>query len=359
MAARLLCLRPVAAGDDATAGEASATGGRGVRSWVAQTDGSAAAELVSYCERWTPVWEARRSGVYLDLTGMARLLGGDGDGAAGVCRQAPKHWGPLSAGLGGSTLVALLAARLAGTAPGRLLVVPPGNEARFLAPFAVSVLGGRFPAEVVRLQQLGVRTLGDLQVVPTTLLVATLGSVGVALAATAEGQALDCLQPDRHRRPEDCVVVRARWRRPLAGALLESALRRAVARRAMLACAGGPGCWQSWCWQSTWAGGDQATTTLPGRGADTWPVWLDLVEQLWRRLPVRRRGLVALELRAGRRCPDPGQGSLFPDPERERALALAAGWRRVAGLRLGLACEAALATWNICWDGAAMIPEAS
>lgn len=331
MAARLLCLRPVAAGDPSTA------------------------ELAAYCERWTPVWEARRSGVYLDLTGMSRLLGGDGDGAAGVCGQAPKQWGPLSAGLGGSTLVALLAARLASATPGRLLVVPPGNEARFLAPFAVSVLEGRFRVEVARLQQLGVRTLGDLQAVPANLLAATFGGVGVALAAAAQGRALERLQPDRHRRPEDSVVVRARWRRPLSGAPLESALRRAVARRAMLACAGGPGCWQSWCLRGTWAGGGQATATLPGRGADTWPAWLDLVEQLWRRQPVRRRGLVALELRAGRRCPDPGQGDLFPDPEREHALALAAGWRRIAGLRLHLACEATLAAWNICWDAATLV----
>jgi hypothetical protein len=95
-----------------------------------------------------------------------------------------------------------------------------------------------------------------------------------------------------------------------------------------------------------------AVATGPGRGDDSWDAWLALVEELWRRWPHRRRGLVGLELRAGRPRRVEDQGSLFPDPAAAGRMRLTAGWRRLAGGGLRFASEAVLVDWGIRWDEA-------
>src|SRR5207244_10989758 len=46
--------------------------------------------------------------------------------------------------------------------PGGLLVVPPGREASFLAPFPIRLLPGVGPSAEKRLRQAGVETIGAL-----------------------------------------------------------------------------------------------------------------------------------------------------------------------------------------------------
>jgi DNA polymerase IV len=46
--------------------------------------------------------------------------------------------------------------------PGGITVVPPGKEARFLAPFPVRTLPGVGPKAEIRLAAAGVKTIGDL-----------------------------------------------------------------------------------------------------------------------------------------------------------------------------------------------------
>ncbi len=301
---------------------------------------------------WAPAWEAAGGGIYLDLSGTDRLLGPGPRGALRVCRDARRRWESMSGGLGRGALVAFLAGRMAAAEANCMLEVPAGNESTFLEPFSVSVLAGRFPAEVTRLQHLGVRTLGDLQATSRALLVATFGAVGATLYEAAHGRLPVVLRPDRHREPQETVVAEARWSRPLAGDALERALRRAVARRAMIACAGGPGEWQPWRLRGWWAGGGASDVTAVGCGHDTWDDWLALVGTLWRRLPRRRRGLVGVQLRAGRRQAAHDQPLLFPDIGLEQRGSLARGWRGLGkGVQLG--SEALLVAWDLQWSAEA------
>ena len=71
--------------------------------------------------------------------------------------------------------------------PDGLVVVPPGEEAAFLATQPLRVLPGLGPAAEQRLAGLGLRTVGDLARLPHELLVARLGNQGPALQALALG----------------------------------------------------------------------------------------------------------------------------------------------------------------------------
>jgi hypothetical protein len=306
-------------------------------------------ELSEFCARWAPIWTTTARGVYLDLTGTGRLIGYGLDGAACVCRDAPSRWGAVSGGLGRDPLVARLAGRLASSVPGRLLQVPEGSERAFLAPFSIMVLARRFPSQVARLRLLGVRTLGDLQIIPRALLSAIFGQEAVVLLDAAQGSLACDLSRARHHRPEGCLLVGASWRRPLAGSPFEQALRRALARRVMLLCGDGPGRWKSWTLRATWDGGKTAMSTDTGRRTDAWPAWLALVEDLWRRLPSRRTGLVALELRGVRDGRTAIQADLFFDEAQERRSAFIKSWRRLPGVPLSFASETLLHAWEIRW----------
>src|SRR5262245_10723311 len=72
--------------------------------------------------------------------------------------------------------------------PGGITVVPPGREARFLAPLAVRLLPGVGPRAEERLTRAGIQTIGALAALEDTGLKAVLpGSVGVLLRDRARG----------------------------------------------------------------------------------------------------------------------------------------------------------------------------
>ncbi|HJU48781.1 MAG TPA: DNA polymerase IV [Gaiellaceae bacterium] len=72
--------------------------------------------------------------------------------------------------------------------PGGITVVPPGREARFLAPFAVRALPGVGPRAEERLAAAGVKTIGDLAALSEAQLKALLpGAVGTLLRDRARG----------------------------------------------------------------------------------------------------------------------------------------------------------------------------
>jgi DNA polymerase IV len=72
--------------------------------------------------------------------------------------------------------------------PGGITVVPPGSEARFLAPFSVRSLPGVGPRAEARLIAAGVTTIGSLAALEDSVLRALLpGSVGKLLRDRARG----------------------------------------------------------------------------------------------------------------------------------------------------------------------------
>ncbi|MCL4298441.1 MAG: DNA polymerase IV [Anaerolineae bacterium] len=100
---------------------------------------------------------------------------------------------PCSLGVATNKLVAKIAndvgksAARSGQPPNALQVVPPGQEAAFLAPLPVESLWGVGPKTAERLHGLGLRTIGDLARWPEADLVRRFGQHGHDLARHAKG----------------------------------------------------------------------------------------------------------------------------------------------------------------------------
>jgi DNA polymerase-4 len=123
---------------------------------------------------------------YLDLSDRVESW----EGAVKVARalqQRIKVEIGLSASLGvaANKLVAKVASDR--DKPGGLTVVPPGEEAAFLAPLPVHVLWGVGPVTAQKLAQLGVASVGDLAGVPEGELRQRFGRHGADMARMARG----------------------------------------------------------------------------------------------------------------------------------------------------------------------------
>ncbi len=93
----------------------------------------------------------------------------------------------LTASVGVSTtkLVAKIASDL--RKPDGLVVVPPGEEAAFLAPLPISRLWGVGEKSAAVLAEYGVRTIGDLAALPPDVVVRRFGKHGASLVDRARG----------------------------------------------------------------------------------------------------------------------------------------------------------------------------
>ena len=100
---------------------------------------------------------------------------------------------PNSIGIATNKLVAKIAndvGKMSGTGegpPNALTVVPPGEEAAFLAPLPVDMLWGVGPKTKARLARLGIETIGELAEYPTLALAEQLGKHGYQLSRRARG----------------------------------------------------------------------------------------------------------------------------------------------------------------------------
>jgi hypothetical protein len=312
--------------------------------------------LADFCNRITPAWELSVRGAYLDLTGTDRLYGRGLDGAAHVSRMARDLKGALSAGAASTRLVAELASLTAARAGGGVLAVLPDQVPVFLQSFPVDFLSER-RSVVNRLRQLGVRTLGDLQVIPPSLLQSVFGKGGSRLADEAWGRAAGFQVPVHEFTAGDAagldLVVGVRMARPVSSGPLVLALRRGLAVRALTLCPGGPARRGRWHLTVMWAEGARDSTRVRGPEPPGWTSWLGHVERLWKRLPKRRQGLLGMELWAeplGSPCPR--QGSLFSFDEADCRLAEVLRLsRRESHLFLGPGSEDLLTPLGVSWYG--------
>ena len=131
---------------------------------------------------------------YVDLTGTERLFGPARRTAGTIQERVAGEVGlSVSVGLGSNKLIAKVASDL--DKPHGFVVVPPGEEAAFLAPLPVERLPGVGPALLKQLQNRGVRTVGDLARVSELLLYLSFGEWGRELARAARGEDCRLVEP--------------------------------------------------------------------------------------------------------------------------------------------------------------------
>lgn len=124
---------------------------------------------------------------YLDITGLHAPYGGARGLAQYLKRSVKEKTGlTLSIGVATSKTVAKVASD-AGK-PDGLMVVPPGQEAAFLAPLSVRVLWGVGPKFAQALADSGFRTVADIQNAPANQLGALFGARGRELWDMAHGR---------------------------------------------------------------------------------------------------------------------------------------------------------------------------
>jgi DNA polymerase-4 len=159
-------------------------------------------EVMAILRRFTPLVEPISiDEAFLDVT-ASRALFGDGERVAGLIKRAVKDETELtiSVGVASTKLVAKIASDL--RKPDGLVVVPPGTEAAFLAPLAISRLWGVGPSTAAALRDFSVSTIGDLQALDRLALVRRFGKHGATLVDRAHG-----VDPDPVDDPESAKSV--------------------------------------------------------------------------------------------------------------------------------------------------------
>jgi DNA polymerase-4 len=138
-------------------------------------------------DEYTPLVEhAGIDEAYLDLSGC-RLALGDPAGVVGEIRKriADELGLPASGGLSAAKVVSKVAS--AAAKPNGFLEIKPGEELAFLSPLPVEKLPGVGPVCRASLADLGIRTVGDLSLLPVEALESVLGSWGRVLHEHARG----------------------------------------------------------------------------------------------------------------------------------------------------------------------------
>jgi DNA polymerase-4 len=123
---------------------------------------------------------------YLDLSGTERLLGPPLEAAHKLHERMKQATGlNCSVGIASARMVAKVASDQA--KPNGVLWVQPGLEANFLAPLDVRRIPGVGKVTEKRLQELGIRKVGDLARLEVEFLRRRFGQWGLALAGKARG----------------------------------------------------------------------------------------------------------------------------------------------------------------------------
>ncbi len=135
-----------------------------------------------------------RIAVHVD--GLTRLWGLEETLVARMAESlAPILPGLPRAGIAGTSFAASVAAAHAREG-GQPVLVPPGDEARFLAPLPARLLT-RDPDVRARLARFGLRTIGSVAALPRSALVARFGDEGALLHARAGGEETERFRPRR------------------------------------------------------------------------------------------------------------------------------------------------------------------
>ena len=124
---------------------------------------------------------------FLDMTGAERLLGPPEEMGRGLKREVFEATGGLTVSVGLSTTKYVAKVASDHAKPDGLTLVPPGDVLEFLWPLPVSRLWGVGARTRQRLEELGLRTIGELARQPRARLEARLGALGGAVHRLAWG----------------------------------------------------------------------------------------------------------------------------------------------------------------------------
>ncbi len=147
----------------------------------------ASRDVMEVLRRFTPQVEPISiDEAFLDVTGSMALFG-DGEAIGRAIKSAVRDEVHLtvSVGVARTKLVAKIASDL--RKPDGLVVVPPGEEAAFLAPLPISRLWGVGDKTATVLADYGVRTIGDLAALPPDVVIRRFGKHGASLVERARG----------------------------------------------------------------------------------------------------------------------------------------------------------------------------
>lgn len=144
------------------------------------------AVMALFAERTPLVEPISLDEAFLDVTGTAHLFGGAEQCGRDLKRDVQEQVGlVLSVGLASNKLCAKVASDL--QKPDGFVIVPRGGEAAFLAPLPLKRLWGVGPKTQQVLEDLGMRTIGDLARADPALLEARLGEHGATIQQRARG----------------------------------------------------------------------------------------------------------------------------------------------------------------------------
>jgi DNA polymerase-4 len=148
---------------------------------------SVSRDVMAILRRFSPLVEPISiDEAFIDVTGSRPLFGDGGTIARRIKDEVRSDVGlTASVGVARTKLVAKVASDL--RKPDGLVVVPPGEEAAFLAPLPITRLWGVGAKSAAALREYGVRTIGDLAALPDDLLTRRFGKYGASLGERARG----------------------------------------------------------------------------------------------------------------------------------------------------------------------------
>jgi nucleotidyltransferase/DNA polymerase involved in DNA repair len=147
---------------------------------------------MDYLETLTPlVQQVSIDEAFLDLSDLPE----SGEALAkSIQKYILDHYNlPCSIGVATNKLVAKIAtdfgkaSKRSSSPPQAIKVVPPGEEAEFLAPLPTKALWGIGPKTATHLDELGIHTIGDISRIPKQDIVRLLGKFGIELEKRALG----------------------------------------------------------------------------------------------------------------------------------------------------------------------------
>ncbi len=151
-------------------------------------------------ESFTPIVEPLSlDEAFLDLTGTQRLFGSPLETGRALKREVYRETGlVVSVGIAPVKMAAKILSDM--SKPDGLLVLGPGMVRQFLQPLPVERLWGVGRVTLARLNEAGIRTIGDLARADPALLAGRFGSLGAHLAQLAQGRDARSVVADWQRK---------------------------------------------------------------------------------------------------------------------------------------------------------------